>query len=304
MANILVHVVFIILVYIAFGLVALHVLTNPVTQDTLIDVCMNIGMFVGGSTCWIRLFLNWRNRAKITNVVATINDKVRAVKWECSASLMDDWRFNYLMLFKVAATAYAMGFTLSMLVFAYPIFSGNHFLVMWNTDHHSWGWWIHVVLAGTVILYCATYYTLSDVQVLDCILQLTFLYSAHYEKIPGISMGEETARLQIIRVYREMLALKELTVEYLEVIRIYKMYLWTIGYIALAVSSVALIGATDDGLLSIGRLVLYPMYVLGVLAVWGFAGTHFEETVRIRVIGTVKDTLHCHGASLTSRPVS
>ena len=291
LANRLVHLTLMALVYVAYILVVYHTVSNPVTQENLIDVCMNIGMFVGGSTCWIRFILNWRNREKITNVVASINDKVQLAKEECNPAMLENWRYNYWMLFRVAAIAYAMAFALSVVVLVYPILSGNHILVMWTSEFHSLSWWGHVALASTITLYCSTYYNLSDVQAMDCVLQLAFLYRVEYEKIPRISTNEESARTQIINLYKELLSLKMLTTDYLEVVRFHKMYLWTISYIALAVLCVAFIISTDDGFLSRSRLVLYPLYFLCLLAVWGLAGTHFEESVRTSVICPEQDIL-------------
>ena len=51
LANRLVHLTLMALVYVAYILVVYHTVSNPVTQENLIDVCMNIGMFVVGSIC-------------------------------------------------------------------------------------------------------------------------------------------------------------------------------------------------------------------------------------------------------------
>ena len=118
---------------------------------------------------------------------------------------------------------------------------------------------------------------------MDSILQLCFLHRVLYSKLDNVFRGskeEGAAQGRFIAFCKEMVELKRLTEDYLEIMRYYKLYLWSIGHLAMASSGVALAIGVESGMDSFVRVMLYPIYTLSLMTMWGILGTYFEDSVR------------------------
>ena len=227
------------------------------------------------------MVLNWRNRDKITKVVNRINEKVKVTKKESSEGLLQERRTNHLILVCVTVFGPLMGVFYLVFSSAFAILTKHQLMELWACEFNTWPWWFNLIYSEVVLLFCSNYYTQSDGQGLDCPLQLAFLYKVQYEKILGIYEDDHhLATLQLISVAKELEILREMTQEYLDMIWLFKLYVWSMCYVALATASVALTVAVQHGIMSIIKQVVLPVYVLGVMSLWSVMGCYFEETVR------------------------
>lgn len=65
----------------------------------------------------------------------------------------------------------------------------------------------------------------------------------------------------------------------MDLIWAYQINFWTVGYLALGISAVGIEYQIPNGLFATVTFMLYPVHVVGIMAVEGFAGSYFEEAV-------------------------
>lgn len=269
------------LVPLHYGLLAIHVTQISVTKENFVDWTNSLGFVLSGTATCLRLYLNSKNRAKISKALYKINEKVKEVKGDCSAELLLQRRLQYLSLSWICIAGIVVGFFLCTVSACYSLYSGHQFMELWESEEFSWGWWSNIVFTEATLLYAVIYYTLSDALAIDCALQLAFLYRVQFEKVSKIhpSKGHSSTVRDLVNIHKELMIVNELTDEYLDFMWLFKFYVWSMCYLSLGFLSVALTVAVSQGWWVILRLAPLPMFVVGVMVLWGLVGTHFEESV-------------------------
>lgn len=72
-----------------------------------------------------------------------------------------------------------------------------------------------------------------------------------------------------------------LTKDYLVIIWGYQFYIWTFSYLVMGMCGLCIILEIKNGFVAVLSACFYPSYVIMVLTVWCFLGSHFEEIVSI-----------------------
>lgn len=250
------------------------------------DTCNGISMLLGGINSCVVFLLSWWDREKISKVLRAINEKVRSAKGSADPAISRERLWQFLLLSWIIIISMCTGVIFCFITFLYTYITTDQLMPLWDSPPYSLYWWINIGYSEVVAIFSFANFTLSESQLLDSIFQLAFLYRVEYNKFQAIPPANEgEAKRRFIEIYQELVALKALTDDFLETIRSCKLFIRSVIYLALGNSSVALVVAANEGVVSVVRVILYPAYGLGFLAFGAIFGSHFEESVGYRSKG-------------------
>lgn len=274
------HVSLVFFVTLHFVFMMLHMIRTPITKENLVSVCNYLGLLLGASNSCCVMIINLWKCNKLTAIVQAINKKVILARANATQELSSERIYAHLVLSWFIIIGIIMGCVFTIVIFFYSCITGVQYIVLWDSPQYSWSWWTSVVYTEVSCFYCFFHFSFCDNQVLDCIIQLAFLYRVEYNKFKYISTTDERlARDQLVEIYKELVALKELTTYFMNTIWWTKFYFWSISYLSLSTSCVALAVAVGQGYFAIAQVLVYPMFVIGVMTIWGLVSSHFEESV-------------------------
>lgn len=127
-----------------------------------------------------------------------------------------------------------------------------------------------------------------DAMLMDSILQVGWLFRVQYDKLENLNPTDGELNRKFGRIVAELVELKGLTEEYVDIIWYQQFAFWSSIYIALGLSSLCLLLVLDKGIVEILSLLFYPSYLLLLMTVWSTGGNYFTEKVGYAV--TKEDT--------------
>lgn len=152
---------------------------------------------------------NWRTRAKLSDLTGRLNDKVQEVKATGTTTrrLLKGWNQNYLLMLMLMVISLAVSIPMLTLWVVYMLVTGCPIVAMsFPKDHPDYSLASYGLVAyqGVILMYSPFYYTLCETVLLDCILQLTFLYRVTFERMSQISSRAANAEAEMKRCFGEL----------------------------------------------------------------------------------------------------
>lgn len=186
-------------------------LQQDINLDSIARICETLSISFGGLINWYRVFDHGRQRQLMTKVVATINEKVLSAKRSLDQEEIRNWNLQYVLLFWSIGLFYISlsGYFLSLIFWSF--YHGEHYYKMaLPFERPSYGllWTLELIVQETVLVFAVCSYTFCEGIVVDCILQLTFLYNIECQKLRNVQANDPQCEKSIVAVFKELLELK------------------------------------------------------------------------------------------------
>lgn len=252
-----------------FTILAIKLTQVKVTLDKLPEFCNASAIYLGATTAMVRMVVNWIYRDETSVLFEQLNDKTKVAK---NNKLLGEYSKYYLLnSWIVVAGIMGTCFTSSIFLTSPPYFNVDNSTPQDLTDY------LQIVGLALSLLYTGIFYSILDGQMLDCACQLAFLVKVQCGKL-AISGQSVVKDEEIISVYKELVQLKKLTSDYLQIIWRYQFYVWSICFLGLGLSAVCLSFIQNDAL-AFAKLIIFPCYVLEAMGIWCFIGNYYEVAV-------------------------
>lgn len=227
----------------------------------------------------------WRHRERLSILLETVTKKVELSQREASPERKAEANNLFLLLSWATIVVLAGGFLLSTPIVIYDVFTGERYIQLafpkafGEVTPYSTPWWIECGYTLYIFIISNLNYTTIDAILLDAILQVGWLFQIQYDKLENLIPTDEQLNVKFGKVVAELVELKELTEEYLDIIWCQQFAVWSVSYIALGFSAICLLLVLDKGFAEILTLLFYPAYIVAALLVWSTAGTLFTDKV-------------------------
>lgn len=210
-ANRFIHCLLISIVVVFWCLVIISLTRERVDMGNLVGFCKLLSLVLGGVVTVCRLQENWRHRALISHLISTINGKVLQARRTASE---DQLRYSckyYVTLVISISCAIGLGLCICLLILCDTLVTGRHYFKLALPEMITStirSWWLEVLWTQITMLFCVLYYTLMDGILIDCVLQLTFLYSFQYDQLRQLSRCDGHHFKPFIVICKELNELK------------------------------------------------------------------------------------------------
>lgn len=207
-SAIFIHIFLILTHILQYSLLLLEVTRSPVTRDNLVEKCNNFAIAMGGAICTLRVLGDSWQRDKLTALVKSINEKVEVARQIASPELLQVHLKQYVLVsLIIVVVGIFLGLSFVLVITLYNIITADMFFKLalpYERLPYSFGWWFEMLYSDYSIVFGFVLYSQKEGMLLDCALQIAFLYRVQYDKLRSLSGTERGVKSAFIAACNEL----------------------------------------------------------------------------------------------------
>lgn len=188
------------LVAIVWTLIVLDISWKSLSLVQITKMCDAISLVLGGSITVIRFYEHSKDRKLLSNLIKEINQRVCLAKVTATRNVLSQNVKLYVLLATTICVEMCLQLCLNVTIFLYSVSTGECYLKIFlpvERSSYSIIWWIEVLSLEVVVIYSNIFYTFMDALLIDCAIQLTFLYRVEYDNWRDLCSSEELLSLNV-----------------------------------------------------------------------------------------------------------